>query len=66
MHGHEMNMLEDQSMELVQGHSGYMYAWDELHFCWLDSFSLLSEITHYTCFSHTLTRNIKSTVFLKI
>ena len=45
MHGHAMNVLEDLSVELVQGHSGYMYAWDKLYFCWLASFSVLTEIT---------------------
>lgn len=45
MHGHAMNVLEDVSVELVQGHSGYIYTWDKLCFCWLASFSVLTEIT---------------------
>jgi len=40
-----MNVLENLSVELVQGHSGYMCAWDKLSFCWLTSFSVLTELT---------------------
>lgn len=47
MHGHAMNVLEDLSVELVQGHSGYVYTWDKLCFCWLASFSVLTEITKF-------------------
>lgn len=45
MHRDAMNVLEDLSMERVQGHAGSIHEWGKMYISWLASFSVLTQIT---------------------